>query len=469
VVLNGDTFELDGASAWEGLAGGPPADVGRPEAEAAALERILQDHEGFVRALGRLLASGARLVFVSGNHDQGLGWPAVQKTLKKHLVAAARRAGNEAVQGEAVRGEALRGAAVRGAAVRGEADEGVEAETAVTDRIVFRRWFHRSNDGLYVEHGQQYDADSAVGDPLVPVRGDGAGLQLSLGSAGLRHILGGIGTMNPHNPRSFRLGGPGAYLRHWLRHYVGQGRSLLRTWIFGALRCALHVLGQRRAGVEAGAAARLDALSRQARAAGLRPGAVRRLRALQRRPVSDRPYAVLRQLWLDRLGLVTLGLLSAAVAGLLGGWVYALVALALFATAFMVYEHVAPGVDGDDYDQALPWTARRVAAITGDTLVVLGHSHRPARRLLPGGATYVNTGAWAPSYADPECTRPVDSDRTFAWVRSDGEQIRVVRLLAWQGGRLVSFDDAPAPLLPERPRRRPAAPRDRAQPVLRGV
>lgn len=422
VVFNGDTFELDGAAAFEGPPDERDENVGRAPAEAAHLARILADHPGMVRAMARLLDRAEHLVFVSGNHDQGLCWPEVQETLRAHLAAAAHR-------------------------------EGPGPGGDPGSRIAFAPWFHRTQDGIHVEHGHQLDPDSAVPDPLVPRRPDGEGLWLSLGSAGLRHILGRIGTMNPHVPGSFRLGGPLAYLGHFARYYLGRGRPLLRTWVFGAIRCARHVLRQQRLAEGLAVSTRLDALAAEAARTGLRAGQVRRLRALHVAPVATRPFAVWRTLWLDRLAFAAGGLAAALGGWLLGGWVAGLVGLALVVTGLVTYEHLVTDTPSDAYEASLPWAADRVAGITGAPAVVFGHTHAPSQERLPGGAVYVNTGAWAPAFADAECTRPVRQDRTFTWIRTDQGRVVTARLLAWQRGALVAFDGA---LLPDF-RRQPEA------------
>ncbi|MDY0001726.1 MAG: hypothetical protein RBU30_10555, partial [Polyangia bacterium] len=118
VVFNGDTFELDGAAAWSSGPRAPDEDQGSEGSEAANLERILDDHPAIVRAMGRLLERAERLVFVSGNHDQGLYFPEVQRRLRARLVAAA------------------------------EAQPGAHPGSDLSERVIFRPWFHRTADGL---------------------------------------------------------------------------------------------------------------------------------------------------------------------------------------------------------------------------------------------------------------------------------------------------------------------------------
>ncbi|MFH2010305.1 MAG: metallophosphoesterase [bacterium] len=418
VVFNGDTFELDGANAYRRKAAERPEDEGNEAAESLALDRILRDHPVFVAALGRLLDRAERVVFVAGNHDLGLYWPTSRQVLRRHLVRAARRAGS-----------------------------GYSAP-ALRKRVCFRQWFHRTRDGVYVEHGQQHDPAAATPDPLLPIRRDGRGLWQSFGSAGYRHILGGIGTMNPHSNGSFLLGGLLGYVRHYLRYSCGQGHSLVSTWFFGALRCTRHMLGQHRAGIEPSTAARMDALAAQASGAALPTTTLRQLRELHARPLSNHPFAILHELWLDRLALFGLAALAVAATALLAPLLVTLTVLALVTGGLITYARLAPDNDLKAYEAGLGGVATRIARLTGDRVVVFGHTHRAQRKQLSGNVTLINTGSWAPSFADPECTRPVDSERTYAWIRSSLGQVTTASLLTWNAGDIETHEPRPVPATP---------------------
>lgn len=79
-VFNGDTFDLLKTPTDEGTY---PSHI--TEAVATAkLDRVLRAHESFVETLGRLLqhtAAPRRALFLIGNHDQELSFPAVQRRL----------------------------------------------------------------------------------------------------------------------------------------------------------------------------------------------------------------------------------------------------------------------------------------------------------------------------------------------------------------------------------------------------
>ncbi len=409
VVFNGDTFELDGANAYSGHYSERPEDLGNEPSEGLSLDRILRDHPGFVAAVGRLLARAERVVFVTGNHDLGLYWPTSRQILSRHLIGAAQAAGDQA------------------------------DSTALRARVVFAPWFHRTNDSVYIEHGQQYDSASATPDPLRPTRSDGRGLWQSFGSAGYRHVLGTIGTMNPHNNNSYLLGGVTGYLRHFFRYYFGRRRSLVKSWLTGSVRCARHMLAQRLDHTEPGTAVRWKGLARLAGQSELSTHQLRRLRGLGVRPMSDRPYPIWRELWLDRVALLTAALVVTALVALIAPFWLTSAVVALVVGGLITYERLAPDNDLDAYQADLTSKAAHIARITGDRVVVFGHTHRPDHVSLPDGGILINTGSWAPSFADPECTLPVDSHRTFAWIRSAEGRPTSASLLTWSDDRMAVF------------------------------
>jgi hypothetical protein len=135
LVLNGDVFDFDIAR--------PDGDESPPRDERTAVARmhsILDDHEAFLDGLVAVLARGHSVVFVAGNHDLPMVLTAVRLALRERIERALRRA-------------SLDDATVRDC----------------MDRVAHKGWFHRTRDGIHVEHGQQYDAYTSVPHPLWPV------------------------------------------------------------------------------------------------------------------------------------------------------------------------------------------------------------------------------------------------------------------------------------------------------------
>jgi hypothetical protein len=250
-------------------------------------------------------------------------------------------------------------------------------------------------------------------------------------------MLGGIGTMNPHHESAFILGGAGAYTRHYLRYYLGRGRHLVRPWLFGALRSAATVLGQRDPRVEPRAAAREAALAEAARQNRIPVETLRTLRDRGARPIGHDVRAVLRELWLDRLGLGALTVILPLLVGLLWSWAAALVLLLLGVAAIWANERLTPDNVLLSYEPSLPGHAEAASRASGARVVCLGHTHHAGRSRLPGGATLINTGSWAPAFADPECTRPVNQERTFAWIASERGAVTHAALATFATGEVV--------------------------------
>ncbi len=410
IVFNGDMFELDGADAFVGREGRADRHVGCEAGEAGGLTRILDDHGGFIEATAALLAGCERMVFISGNHDLGLYWPTVQHLLRRRLVDAADKLKDS------------------------------PSRTSLDGRVRFEQWFYRPSNDLFIEHGQFYDPASLPPDPLVVSRGDGRGMWMTLGSAGFRYIMGGIGTMNPHAHETFILGGRG-YLKHWWRYYVRGRRSLIRTWFKGSLGVAKHLFGQSDTAHPDPQQCR-DELVAASMRSGLSAEQLQRLRDLHARLAATSRYAVLRELWLDRLLLF---LVLAAVTGLSGflfPWlVTAMVAMASVA-AMALYESYAPASDLDGYQKQLPGLIEAVAQTTGARVVVHAHTHQARKNVLPDGTLYLDTGTWSPEFLDPECTVRKNTPHTFAWLHTaHGEPVRA-DLLTWRGGRICELDPA---------------------------
>ncbi len=141
LVLNGDIFDFDAPRVVAGES--VFHDLPRTAEHAVpAIVAILDDHPAFVAALGRVLADGHEVVFVSGNHDVLLTLPEVRAVVVERVLNAAVAMGNPG---------------------------GVpQTPPVAVGKIVFRAWFHLTPDGILLEHGHQYDGYCAHRYPMVP-------------------------------------------------------------------------------------------------------------------------------------------------------------------------------------------------------------------------------------------------------------------------------------------------------------
>ncbi len=382
VVFNGDVVDFDLVTAvpeeppWP-LRPGERRRGLEPTAPRSAwkLRRILQHHPTFAELVAEVLERGHRLVYVLGNHDRELHFAEVRQVLLEAVDQAAR--------------------------ARGWA--------AVAATIRFEPWFFHVPGEIYVEHGQQYDSYSSFQhllDPVVERRGERV-LALPMGNVTNRFLLSRMGHFNPF-ASDFILSVWG-YAAHWFRHYALSRRGILVPWAWGSLHVMVVMLGLKRR-LRRPPANYEGRLAEVAERNGVTADTAARLLRLQHPPVTERFSWILRELWLDRLALVVGTALGIALLALVGApWWAALLGpllLALVVQGVIRYRMrgtLSTGV----YKQNPEW-ASRIASLLDVPLVTFGHTHEPERVDLPGGATFVDTGAWAPipDAADPSRLAP---------------------------------------------------------------
>lgn len=387
LVLNGDVFDLDA-----------PRVVGQKsvfhdlprtaEHAVPSLRAILDDHPIFLDALGRVLAEGHAIVFVSGNHDVQLTLPQVRDLLRARLTEATLAAQAEASH--------------------------AEPRAAIEGRITFRAWFHRTADGILIEHGNQYDPYCSFRYPMAPFGRDPREIQPTMGSLSARNLVGRMGYFNPHVDSSFMLSTLG-YLAHWVRYYLFSRRSLAFAWVTGAARTFLKLLHVRDPETRARRRANVTASVRET---GVPWKKVARHARLFARPAEDRLGLVARELWIDRAAGLAATLLIGAVWLLLAEGPLA-VGAAIVPALFVGYELVIPKIPLDENWRAVQRAARRVARVHHASAVVFGHTHH-AEGAWERGVFFGNTGSWSAAFRDLECTQPVCDERPVVWLRSDG-------------------------------------------------
>lgn len=407
LVLNGDVFDFDAPRFVQGksLYHDFPRDAAH---DVPALAAILDHHPVFVAALGRVLADGHTLVVVSGNHDVQLTIPAVRDVLRRRVVAAAL------------------------------AQDPDQDGAALAARVVFRAWFHRTPDGVILEHGNQYDTYCSYRYPMAPWGKQPEVVQPTLGSLAFRFMIARMGYFNPHVDETFLLT-PWGYVVHWARYWLFTRRSILATWAAGAARTLVKLVRSRDPGARARRRACLLAAARETGASLL---AVARHARLFAPPVEDRPGLIARQLWLDRAALIVV---AAAAAG---AWIrYAPASLApaaAIAPALVVaYERSSPRPPLGASWRGVRGAARAIARAHRARAVIFGHTHCP-EGTWEDGVFYGNTGSWSAAFADEACTRPLCSERPLIWLRADGERLGG-GLMFWKAGRFEEPTRGAAP------------------------
>lgn len=278
LVLNGDIFDFDLVTA---LPADPPWPVSRAERargldptegkSAFKLEHMLADHPLFLQTLVRFMAAGHRVVYVIGNHDPEMHFPAVQRVFR---AALARRASE---LGCAIASEQLR----------------------------IEPWFYHVPGEIYVEHGQQYDHYTSFRHVLSPVIDtDPPRIALPMGDLSNRYLMSHMGFFNPH--ASDYILNIYRYLVHWLRHYAFNAkRHLALPWFFGSLAVLMRMLALKRL-IRTCGPDHDELLTREAARQGLALETLRTLDKLRRAPIANRLYRMVREFWIDRLLLALL-------------------------------------------------------------------------------------------------------------------------------------------------------------------
>ncbi|MEZ4452835.1 MAG: metallophosphoesterase [Nannocystaceae bacterium] len=136
LILNGDTFDLlridpvvtDARPTSRERRYGP---VMTPPRAAAVIREVLVGHAEFVDGLAEVLVAGHEVIFLPGNHDLEIQWPAVQQEIRASILEHAARI-----------------------------DPG-QARGAIDGRLRFAPWFHYEPGRVWIEHGCQYDPQNA--------------------------------------------------------------------------------------------------------------------------------------------------------------------------------------------------------------------------------------------------------------------------------------------------------------------
>jgi UDP-2,3-diacylglucosamine pyrophosphatase LpxH len=416
LILNGDIFDFDSVTQvpredprvdWLARRRG----LGSQEwMSQYKIDVIIAEHPVFFAALAGFLERGHRAIFVIGNHDVELYWPSVQRRIC-----------------EALRTE------VAPTLVE-------DAEPAAKPApVVFCHWFYLSRGDTYVSHGHQYDPHCAVKnpiDPMIEVNGRPS-VRVPFGDLAARYMLNGMGYFNPHATDNYIMTAR-SYLRFFFKYMLRTQPLLIWTWFWGAVVTWLITF------TEFLRPAMRDPLLVEekdrtiARRANTTPAVVRRLDALHVHSSCTNPFAVLRELWLDRAFLF--------LAVVFGAWfivlainlalpispLWVFVPLTVMLLPFVLYAaSVKPSVFAEPLLSER--RAELIHAITGARIVVFGHTHLPLHKQV-GPVSYVNGGSWSAAFREPECITRA-STPTFVWIRpSTAGGAREATLCEWPLG-----------------------------------
>lgn len=410
LVFNGDLFDFDAGRVLHGKV--MFEDLPRSEPVSVDLmRRMLNEHGAFVTALGRWLSSGHEITFIAGNHDPQLGFEGVQRVVRERLSLAA-------------------------------------GHPRFAEAIRFRSWFHHTDDGIHIEHGNQYDPYCSFRYPMRPLvpprRGHDREIAPTVGSITFRLLGARLGTMNPHFDDSWDMSAV-EYARHWIKHYLTSDHSLAWPWLAGSF----GIVHQTWLGRDSGSEDRFDRnVDAAAREVGVDPERVSRHAKLFSPPADEVLHKVIREFYVDRLVLGALSVAAVLVPVFVRNRkaVGAAVGSAMLMAA---YELALPSRGLDDNYRRIAARARDVAEIYNPRAVVFGHTH-VAYSFWEEGVLYANSGTWSPAIIDVESGEMGSHEKPVIWLRTEGQTLDG-GLYMLDGMNLIRRDGATSPV-PERRR-----------------
>jgi UDP-2,3-diacylglucosamine pyrophosphatase LpxH len=362
------------------------------------LRLVFEHHAGVMASLARFLAAGNTLVIVQGNHDVDWHWRSVQREFRR----------------------------------------AIERLAAVPhDAVTFAPWFYYEEGLVYLEHGHQYDPCCSYEHVLYPVsREDHRRTARSLADVLLRYVVRPTRGMTEggHEAAGFfdyirftvRLGARGAMAL--AARFARANRVLLRLW-----RLQLHGASSRIKSVHRRRMRRLSAMYR------VSVRKLERLRSLQRAPATRSLAAIVTNVMLDRVLLITFGLLLTAALAVAAPWWAMLAAVPLTLGVALLSRRLLPARSVEP-SALLRERSLRVAKLFPAAFVVMGHTHLPEMRANQR-TTYVNLGAWAEEDAPDGAPAALPATRTHLVVLRAEDGV-MAELRTWRSGGPEPFVDS---------------------------
>lgn len=382
LIFNGDTFDLLRVEPeGDGQGHAHPPDYLTPTSAARILAQILAGHETFVHAIAVAVCADLPVLFLPGNHDIELQWPAVQDVLRAAVARAV---------------DAL----------------GQPGQLTTERNLRFQPWFYHEPGRVWIEHGCQYDPENAFSWYLRSALDDASAedteVDQPLGNFFQRYLY------NSFGPITFMVPSSRANLRYgrWLllnnpKVLVHAATKQLPFAIRWLRRLALKKL-QAPATLPGAHGAELKALAAQSGLGEtlLRIEALKELRGdvvatvelLARNLARALAIAVVAALALLGLWFLGFDLIQHANQGPASKIAWFMALNLLFATAVTGGGSLLLLRDEPKAEPSpLPQAAGRIAALLPVPLVVFGHTHDESVCRLPSAAMpswYYNTGTW---------------------------------------------------------------------------
>ncbi len=360
LIVNGDFIDF-----WN-IEIGTRRDHGDEATATERLHAVFDSYPNLEDALVRFLAAGNGIVFVTGNHDAELLYPAVRRAIVERLERAAQADGEDA------------SITRTGMVLLSELTPG---------RVRFVRWFLREEGGAWIEHGHKFDPSCAAPAALSPMRG--GHLVQTVAEVATRGFANLMPEMD-HDAPDHMSG------LDYIRWAAARGVRFCFRAVLLYLKMAGKVLalwaGPGRAD-RAGHAQHEALMARVAENAGLQMSALMALEQMAPPPTATTVGGLLSVVWMDLiLGALVPFVLVVGVVPLWGVPRLGAVALGTVASvaAFLTVRHSRKP---RDVVQDMAGVAAGVGETVGVPLVLMGHSHHGTLERR-GEVVYANSGSW---------------------------------------------------------------------------
>lgn len=344
------------------------------------IRTIFDEHQKFVNSLRQFILNGHKVVIIPGNHDVELHFPNVQKEIRDILNLPEER------------------------------QEG----------LVFTGWFYISNQDTLIEHGHQQDPYCVCENPLNPFLLDynELSVRLPFGNVACRYMMNGLGLFNPHVEKNYIMSVSG-YIKFFFKYLITTQPLIMWTWLWGSIATLWHVTVDRFATPYKGIISNEELVNRAAEKSQATPTMVRRLEELFVVPAVNNPLLIAKELWLDRLFLITfmfavfyfIVLTLKTYLDISLFWIF--VPFLLFLPFFLFYARSVNSLVSE-YKEPDETLLSRQAEITQVKRVVYGHTHIP-RHEFYGFVEHLNSGTWSPAFTNVECTESSERNM-YVWI-----------------------------------------------------
>ncbi|MBN2723193.1 MAG: metallophosphoesterase [Deltaproteobacteria bacterium] len=374
---------------------------------------ILKGHSDFFMALARFLMEGHRVVYIRGNHDLEIYWEKVKTELETFLKNCLIKLGS--TDGSEISGWEV------------------------------RQWFFFEN-GVYIEHGNQYDETNVITSPLCPLLPDGAygGKELLLdypvGSLFARFVYGPIRGLDPYRTHVISL---------------AQYLSVMRTYNLWDFIRTLHLnfpffLRAIRNSLETGGTKAREFLKRhiierktRAQLAGINEKQLKKIDSLRALPLGHSGYEIFIRMF--RPFLIQMIILFFLVITSIFGWILtfttlssilshsvfgkastiSVLAVLTFVGIFFLFAKIGKAIYS--YEDPLIINTRKnagkISEIIKPRVIVMGHTHVCEKVIFPNGCIYINTGTWIPYPGPWDLLKQRARQFTFCRISSDNYEL----------------------------------------------